>query len=898
MTENENHATAMMADGSAQHHGGSVYHAQEFTSSLHPPRRSSTTESESDELTSTWQLRLTITDSEASSFCEEEGGESGSSCVEATLEASRAPSDPFEPGDGGGDTMVAAAVVSPLKIDGGDVDRPPSETSPETSMAPLDGVVPEVSLDDGDNSVDDGHRQGSSGSARGMNQPRSPQQKKGNEASHSSSPLKENGAITASVATNDSSTPQKTNEPGTPRSQYSDLSKSSSLLDALLGQVESSISEEESSSIIQSDAGGSRCTSTTPMINLTFSGGDAPDEKLVALGAFAKAAKADGQAAAADDIITKDSEPSFYTAKDGSASESMDDHGIKTTISSGSGSPMTRPRRGRISPVSTVPEAGEPDASTSPRKAKSSIPISPSSAYSTGGGLDKKRLSERLRQRLAKRNQMYHAAASSSPTKSSEEDSPTSKPIRDKARDRSQWETRLQAASRQKRLSKSRAKSETSPDGANSDILSKYSGSSEVDGTVYPDTVTFSDGEEEPPALRVNTKIASRDRRTAYRKCVSEVGVTLSQSTRSARTKLSKHHHSQHHGIGILQADGIVYDDALLLRLARQARYGRLRGEVSNALANDIAGSSRGRYNDVKIHVYDLLTKDALVEMPYFNCNFPIGQCFKVVNDGCHVLGTGAYHVGVEVNGVEYAFGANNIIGMSGIFTCVPRESPGYEYRESLDFGKLHTTKRTWIRIPKSGTGTSFKTISAALGGTVDSDEKIVDQRGSPINSKNASSKDKHLYSYREIESFADGHAMIHSMAREYMGTDYDLLRKNCCTFARDVCMRLGTKEEDIPRWFHNAAQAGADAEDAITNVEYSVRNMLDCAEGIDPLDLECYNHGFEVILPNLEKEGKLTTGLQVVESPTMRTPRERRLLGDDDDLSLSEMHETASWTY
>ena len=40
--------------------------------------------------------------------------------------------------------------------------------------------------------------------------------------------------------------------------------------------------------------------------------------------------------------------------------------------------------------------------------------------------------------------------------------------------------------------------------------------------------------------------------------------------------------------------------------------------------------------------MYDLLPKDALVVMPYFNCNFPIGQCFKVVNDGCHMLGTGA----------------------------------------------------------------------------------------------------------------------------------------------------------------------------------------------------------------------------------------------------------------
>ena len=126
----------------------------------------------------------------------------------------------------------------------------------------------------------------------------------------------------------------------------------------------------------------------------------------------------------------------------------------------------------------------------------------------------------------------------------------------------------------------------------------------------------------------------------------------------------------------------------------------------------------------------------------------------------------------------------------------------------------------------------------------------------------------------------------------------YPQLRKNCCSFARDVCIRLGVKEADIPRWFHNAAQAGADAEDAITNVEYSVRNMLDCTAPVDPLDLESYNHGFEIILPmGRTLEGKMTKGLKVVESPTMRTPQERTPL-DDDNLSLSDMHETASWTY
>lgn len=694
------------------------------------------------------------------------------------------------------------------------------------------------SIDDGvasDQSGDDDDERSSSDSAR----PCSPE-RNGYET-YSSLPLKEEGEMGAKL----------TNELDTPKSQ----------------EIDNPEQGDSASSVILSDAGESKCTSTAPVINLTTSGVDAQDEKLLALGVFAKAATEDGPTANNEDPVSKDGEPSIVSVGAGPA----------LSVKENEASDMASRLLGRISPmvspIETVPEREDSDASR---------PKSPTanSTHTTGSGY----FSERLRQRLAKRNQVH--AAPGSPTKSPE--GSLSPSARDNSRDRLQWESRLRAASRQKRQSKSRAKSEPN-ERANSDILSRYS--NEVEDTeeqkLYPDTVTFDcEEDEETTARLVNTKVASRDRRLAYRKCVSEVGASLSISTRAARSKLSKHHHSHHHGIGILQADGIVYDDALLLRLARQARYGRLRGEMSNATASDTSESTAveppSRYNEVKIHVYDLLTKDALVEMPYLNCNFPIGQCFKVVNDGCHVLGTGAYHVGVEVNGIEYAFGANTIIGLSGIFTCVAKESPGYEYRETLDFGKLYTTKRTWIRIPKDGQGASFKTMSAALGGSIGCDEKKnSDEETTPSNPNRE-------YSFREIESFADGHAMIHSMAREYMGTDYDLLRKNCCTFARDVCMRLGVREEDIPTWFHNAAQTGADAEDVITNAEQSMKNMISCVGGTDPLDMECYNHGYEV---SLSDKGLL----KVFESPTMRPPRERRPIFDVD---ASTPDETASWTY
>lgn len=636
---------------------------------------------------------------------------------------------------------------------------------------------------------------------------------------------------------------------------------------------------------VLSDAGESKYTAytTAPVINMTMSGESEHDEKLVALGVFAKAANADGDG---DNMIEQGEKSIDTDAKSGEDDASEQTGGTNNTNETGPGDIS--------SPVDEQID-NDTDATID------TLPIASSPGLNSTSLYDKKRLSERLRQRLAKRNEMLFTERSSSiksaddgddiDKQSSRQHSSYTMIDRDASRDRAQWESRLRE-DKQKRRSKSRTKSESN-DGTNSDILSKYSASSEIDinhRTIYPDTVSFGDdGDNIQPddaltKLRFDTSKVAPSR--IYRKAVSEVCV--SSPPMSTRSKLSRRQrHSHHHGIGILQSDGIVYDDPLLLRLARQARVGRGRGldapSTPNTRATDDATATGGqgsrRTNHVKIHVYDLLAKDSLVEVPYLGCNFPVGQCFRAVNNGCHVLGTGAYHVGVEINGVEYAFGANNITGMSGIFTCVPKESPGYEYRETLDFGTYHTTKRTWIRIPNNGTGASFNKLSGAFSDLAKSNEKNANSAGGASSSKN-------MYTFRDIDHFADGHAIVHSMAREYMGTDYDLLRKNCCTFSRDVCIRLGVKEDEIPRWFHNAAEAGADAEDAIANAENSVRKLVDCSTGANDND-DCLNHGFEVIMDD-------KCVLRVVEAPAMRAPRLRRPLSDSD--LCDSVHETASW--
>ena len=411
---------------------------------------------------------------------------------------------------------------------------------------------------------------------------------------------------------------------------------------------ESIVSDVALSRVVRSDTGVNRCASTVPVIHWT-SLGDDHDKKLLALGVFSsKEATADG---ADDAAAAMDRNPSLTL---NTSTEFVDGSEIRTTESQESSlknietSVTTSLKFGMILHLESTQVTEDLGSRHSRNSRSTPPPVSPSSHYSAGSGYDKKRLTERLKQRLAQRNQN---AAVGLPTKSEDLAILSSKPKKEFARDSLNRERKIQPASRQKCRSAPRLKSESNDD-ANSDILSRYSRTSELDSRrmVYSDSVTFSGTDDEESTLRGNSKV-----RLCYRKCVSEVGFTGSLSTRLARSKLSKHHHSHHHRIGILQADGIVYDDALLLRLARQARHGRMQGEVFNSVADDIVGSATGerRHNEVKIHIYDLLTNDSFVEVPYLNCSFPIGQCFKVVNDGCHVLGTGAYHVGVEVSPIS-----------------------------------------------------------------------------------------------------------------------------------------------------------------------------------------------------------------------------------------------------
>lgn len=285
-------------------------------------------------------------------------------------------------------------------------------------------------------------------------------------------------------------------------------------------------------------------------------------------------------------------------------------------------------------------------------------------------------------------------------------------------------------------------------------------------------------------------------------------------------------------------------------------------------LTRQVVANNRGApvapprtFNRVQVHVYDLIHRETVLETPW--CDFPIGQCFNTLNDGMHCLGTGAYHVGIEVNGLEYAFGSNPVQGQSGVFVCPPRQSPGYQYRTTLDLGQLETIRRQWILVPinisttESSTTLDANNISTnttanadisfySLDDSQDETESlhamsetclspstsaitrkrwVKQQQPQPtaITSQSPQQQQQQgnvTYQYREVKSFVDGKVILKEMAKEYMGVDYDILRKNCCTFVKDACLRLGATEDSIPKWFTNLAETGVLTEDAVNTVD------------------------------------------------------------------------------
>eukprot|EP00929_Paragymnodinium_shiwhaense_P090022 TRINITY_DN5024_c0_g1_i4.p1 TRINITY_DN5024_c0_g1~~TRINITY_DN5024_c0_g1_i4.p1 ORF type:complete len:298 (-),score=68.61 TRINITY_DN5024_c0_g1_i4:243-1067(-) len=115
----------------------------------------------------------------------------------------------------------------------------------------------------------------------------------------------------------------------------------------------------------------------------------------------------------------------------------------------------------------------------------------------------------------------------------------------------------------------------------------------------------------------------------------------------------------------------------------------------------------------VVLHIYDVTGHDAITG----------------VNKALKLIGTGAFHGGVEVYGTEWSFGYCE--DGSGVFSCPPRGCDAHSFRQSVDMGATALTE-------------------------------------------------------------AQVNGLIQRMTAEWPGTGYDLLRRNCCTFSDTLCVELG----------------------------------------------------------------------------------------------------------
>ncbi|XP_071729401.1 deSI-like protein At4g17486 [Rutidosis leptorrhynchoides] len=115
------------------------------------------------------------------------------------------------------------------------------------------------------------------------------------------------------------------------------------------------------------------------------------------------------------------------------------------------------------------------------------------------------------------------------------------------------------------------------------------------------------------------------------------------------------------------------------------------------------------------------------------------------INEYAYWLGLGVYHSGVQVHGIEYAYGAHEQ-ATTGIFEGEPKQCEGFTFRKQILIG--------WTE----------------------------------MNSKEVN-------------------RLMEELGHVYKGTTYNLITRNCNHFCNDVCLRL--TRNPIPNWVNRLAKIG-----------------------------------------------------------------------------------------
>jgi len=124
----------------------------------------------------------------------------------------------------------------------------------------------------------------------------------------------------------------------------------------------------------------------------------------------------------------------------------------------------------------------------------------------------------------------------------------------------------------------------------------------------------------------------------------------------------------------------------------------------------------------------------------------------QMINSMLSVLGTGAFHVGLEIFGKEWSFRGSQRC-LTGVFACAPRRCPGHRYRESLSMGYTRMGEQEASRL-------------------------------------------------------------LASLEQEWKANTYDVMRRNCVHFCDMLCLTLGVAP--VPRRLLALAASAAALDDGL----------------------------------------------------------------------------------
>mmetsp|Transcript_124449 Transcript_124449/g.265233 ORF Transcript_124449/g.265233 Transcript_124449/m.265233 type:complete len:204 (+) Transcript_124449:1-612(+) len=165
-------------------------------------------------------------------------------------------------------------------------------------------------------------------------------------------------------------------------------------------------------------------------------------------------------------------------------------------------------------------------------------------------------------------------------------------------------------------------------------------------------------------------------------------------------------------------------------------------------------GACHGCSNEQKRRDLERLMREAIA--PVILNVYDLGQCSMiqgldvVVQDFLHI--GGIFHSGVEIYGQEWSYGCTQS-PRTGVSCDFPRRNPLHRFKEAIFMGDCGQSRE-------------------------------------------------------------DVQALIMRMQQEWLGPDYDLLRKNCCSFANSLCKRLGVGP--IPDWVDRLAHLGGSISDDV----------------------------------------------------------------------------------